>query len=477
MKLQFFLSILLFLIISISFGQEDDFKENISEYVKTVQKENEIPGLSLCIVKDDGIIYKSHSGFASIEHEVPIKETSIYRVYSLTKTVISVGVFQLIEQGKLSLEDKILTHISGLPTAWNTVQIKHLLTHSSGLPDMRVFGTAETINEAQAKKLVFEQKMTFKLGERYSYNQTNFWLLHRIIEKVTGKTLSDFIIDNQFEGERKNVFFSSDSKQIVKNRVTSYFPFSTGKMIIDLPTLEGDYMYAANGLNITLNEFVKWDKRLKDNKLLKEETMVEMWKTFPYTKSNKMFTYAWDKIMLNNHESYGFTGSLITAYRIFPKDNLSIFLLSNGLGKIYDIDTIVNSIATMVNRDIFDVHELAYKSFKPIVMNENYNIIKSKYLELKKSSNHQEIDFEDLLNSLGYELLNSQKKEKAVKLFKLNTQEFPNSANTYDSLGEAYFTLKKYDLALKNYKKAITLGGTNGNAEEMLHKIKAIKNK
>ncbi len=464
----------LFLNLSLVLAQDISIESKIDSYISQVQDQYEIPGLTLCIVKNSETIYKKNFGLANIEHSVPISNNSIFRVYSLTKPIISVGIFQLVEQGKLSLEDYVSKYISEIPESWRSIQIKHLLTHSSGLPDMKVFGSGEKLTEKKAKETAFKQDLIFNKGEKYTYNQTNFWLLHRIIEKITGKKLSDYISKNQFENETRQVFFSSDSKQIVKNRVTSYFPFATGTMIIDLPTIEGDYMFAANGLNITLDEFVKWDKRLRENKLLKPKTMDAMWNSFNYSKSNKVFAHSWDKIILNDHESFGFTGSLVTAYRVFPKDDLSIFVLSNGLGKFYDIDLVVNDIATIVDKDIFDLQKKTVERCNTIFKNKGFSAFKEEFFKLKKEAN-SEINIEKVVNSIGYILLRKQQFDNALKVFIFNTKEYPNSANVYDSLGELFFILKKYKKAKENYIKAIKLGGTNGNAKEMLEKIKKRK--
>lgn len=72
---------------------------------------------------------------------------------------------------------------------------------------------------------------------------------------------------------------------------------------------------------------------------------------------------------------------------------------------------------------------------------------------------------------MGYELLRAGRIKESIEIFKLAISEFPKNANLFDSLGEAYFTNKQYDLALDSYKKAISLGGSNGNAEKMIDKI------
>lgn len=471
MKNKIAISLIVFLsgMFSIS-AQNIIFKNAVDSYILDVKKKYEIPGLSLCIVKNNVVIYRNSIGMANIEHNVPIRDSSIFRVYSLTKPIIAVGVFQLIEQGKLQLDDPISKYIDDIPDAWKSIQIRYLLAHSSGLPDMKSFGGGKQPIEEKAKELAFREKIKFNTGEIYEYNQTNFWLLKLIIEKVSGENLTNFICKNQFSGEQNSVFFSSDSKQIIKNRVTSYFPFSTGKMIIDLPTIVGDYMHAANGLNITIEEFLKWDRKLKNNELLKEETKREMWKTFPFSKSNKVFTYAWDKFTLNGHDSYGFTGSLITAYRVFPKDNLSIVLLSNGLGKIYDIDDVVDKIATLVDSDIYNVQEKAVEDMYSIFKDKGFLVFKNAYDSQKERVN-QEINLERLVNSVGYKLLRNNFIDDAIKVFQFNTSEYKNSANAHDSLGEAYYTQGNFEKAKLYYKKAISLGGTNGNAKEMLDKI------
>lgn len=447
-------------------------KEKIDAYIQHLQKRHEIPGVSLAVVKNDETVYKETFGKASIEHNSPIIAQSIFRVYSLTKPIIAVAVFQLIEKGKLSLEDAIGKYVHDLPTSWNSIQVKHLLTHSSGIPDMAPYNRLEKLTEDRAKELVFNKGKLFGLGEKYAYNQTNFWLLQRIIEEVTGEALEDFVLKNQFAGEKEQVFFSSDSEEIVVNRVTPYFPFETGTIKINHSKLPGRYMFAANGLNITMDAFIEWDKKLNANELISKESKEKMWTLFPYKGSDKRFAYGWDKRMVNGHDSYGFSGSLITAYRVFPKDNMSIILLSNGLGNYYNIENIINHIASIMDEDIVDPNNQFFESLiQPIVEKGVVDFEKS-FGVLKNEKKLEEPLLEGLVNAVGYQLINQKRMKKAIDVFTFNTQEFPDSANAFDSLAEAYYKNSQRDLAIKNYEKAIELGGTNGNAKKMLAQIK-----
>ncbi len=332
-------------------GQSQINKElstSLDQYIEDLMDRQGIPGLALAVVKNKQVIHRNNYGYANLEHQVPVSAQSIFRVYSLTKPLVAVALFQLIEKGKLSLEDKIDKYVSDLPEEWRTIQIKHLLSHSGGLPDMSPIPEFMDLTEEEAKKKVFLQDCKFKPGAEYDYNQTGFWLLQKVVEKIEGTSLAASISEHQFETPCDTAFFSSDSRDIVLDRATPYFPFTKGSLTIDHPYLQGNYAHALNGLNISLSAFIKWDQRLRNNELIAEETKELMWETFPYSKSNKTFTYGWDKRVVNEHSSYGFSGSLVTAYRIFPEQDLSIIFLSNGLTKFYNIENVINHIAGMV---------------------------------------------------------------------------------------------------------------------------------
>jgi CubicO group peptidase (beta-lactamase class C family) len=444
---------------------------NIDRYIQHLQHRHGIPGIALAIQKGDRILYKKTFGKASIEHNSPITGASIFRIYSLTKPIVSVGIFQLIEQGKLSLEDRIDTYVKDIPTSWKGIQVKHLLTHSSGLPDMAPYARMEKLTEQEAKELVFKKDKN-ATGVEYSYNQTNFWLLQLIIEKISGVSLENFIIKGQFEGFEKEVFFSSNSKVIIPNRVTGYFPFETGTIQISHPSLKGRYMFAANGLNITMDAFLAWNHKLNNNELLQKETKEQMWATFSYSGSDKIFSYGWDKRTINGHDSYGFSGSLVTAYRIFPNDDISIVFLSNGLGNYYNIDNIVNHIASLVDTDIVDTANEAFEALLQKIVDHEIDAMRKEYMVLKEQKKYESLNFEALVNDVGYQLINQKRIEKAIEVFTFNTKQFPKSANAFDSLGEAYYRNHQDELAIEQYQKAIDLGGTNGNAKKMLAQIK-----
>jgi len=231
-------------------------------------------------------------------------------------------------------------------------------------------------------------------------------------------------------------------------------------------------MFAANGLNIAIDAFTEWNQKLNSGVLINKETLRKMWETFPYTTSNKRFTYGWDKHVVNGHDSYGFSGSLITAYRVFPNDNLSIIFLSNGLGNYYNIENIIDHIASIIDDDIVNIANQAFETLLQASIEFGVDALEKDYSDLENDEKYKQLNFENLVNDVGYQLINQKRIDKAIQVFAFNTQQFPNSANAFDSLGEAYYRDYQNEKAIKNYEKAIELGGTNGNAKKMLAAIK-----
>ncbi|RUT68360.1 class A beta-lactamase-related serine hydrolase [Flavobacterium cupreum] len=445
----------------------------IDQYISQIQERYEIPGISLAIVKNRKIIHRNNYGKASVEQNVAVSDKSIFRIYSLTKIIIATGVFQLIEQNKLSLEDFVSKYIQGLPNSWNSLQIKHLLTHSSGLPDIVEY---ERLPENEAQEKVFKDTIRFNKGEKFEYNQTNFWLLQKIIEKLSGQDIEKFIAKNQFDSQiaNKNIFFSTDSRDIILNRTPLYSYYNTGHLQIDYPN-NGNYLNSCNGINISMDEFIFWDKRFNDNKLINSKSKEKMWETFPYTKSDKKFALGWDETIVNGHISFGFSGGRVTAYRNFPKDNLSIIFLANGIGNSFDIENIVNHIAYLVDNDIVDYNSLAYESLLKTAQS-NISDFKKVFTTLKNNPKYSDVDFEQQLNSIGYSFLTQNKKNSdAITIFILNTEEYPKSNNAFDSLGEAYEVNKDLKNAILNYNKSMELSTDEIYRSKIDKKIKELK--
>jgi CubicO group peptidase (beta-lactamase class C family) len=451
-------------------NSKNNLKQKIDNYVKETIEFNEIPGSAIAVIKNGKVIYEKNYGKSSIEENTSINENSIFRLYSTTKLISAVAVFQLIEKDKLSLEDKISKYLDNLPKEWKEVKIKNLLTHSSGLPDIVKFEDIPySMDENEKWKRLYKKAMEFEIGNHYSYNQTNYALLSKIIEKITGLSFDEYVMINQFPKTKNGVIFSANSSEFITNRVVTYnFNFKTNKYE-RFNADHGKIHNSGSGLNITLKEFINWNERLDKNILLSVKTKNAMWSSFEFENKQHDFFYGWGIYETNKIKSIGFSGGYRTSFRKFINNDLTIIFLSNGFKNYHIEDQIINHIAGIVDEKLIDntllteekITSAFYKNdFEKAT--QNFNIIKNQ---------NPTRSFENTLNTIGYNLMSNTNLIDAIKIFELNIQENPNSANAYDSLAEAYFANGQLELSKKNYQKSFDLWSGNTNAKEMLNKI------
>ncbi len=473
---QILLIILALNISTVAFSQQTNPSKLIDNYVKETIKANQIPGLAIGILKDGKVIFEQYYGTENLEDGKKVSPSSMFRIYSTSKIMTNVGIFQLIEQGKLSLEDNISEYVDHLPKEWQNVKVKNLLTHSSGLPNFIVFrDILPEYSESGTIKRLSTEKMDFKTGNEYRYNQTNYMLLAMIIEKITGQSFEEFILNNQFSDVRNQVVYSSNALEKIPNRIIKYNYNAETEKYVKSADVEGKKAYPGNGIAITLPAFLKWSSHLSTNDFLNQKTKDAMWQPFEYGNKKDVFAYGWEITKANNIPSYGFSGGNVSAYRFFPHHNMAIVMMSNGYRFFSEQYYMINHIAAIVDKNLTDSYLLAEESIiTEFAKPNNPNAEKHYYTTKAKDPKW---NFEDSLNNMGYILLRNSRFSEAIKVFALNVKENPQSANAFDSLGEGYFSIKNYALALENYKKSLQLNPENANAENMISKITGLMKK
>jgi len=437
-------------------------------------------GLAVAVIKNKKLIYKNYLGKENLKNK-KVNGKTIFPLYSISKLITSVGVFQLIEENKIHLDDNISLYIDGLPKEWKNIQVKNLLTHSSGLPDYNII--EGKISDSITLENLFKEKLHFKQGEHWEYNQTNFWFLTKIIEKVTNQSFESFIINNQFSNKKNNILYSSNFIKPIPNRSFKYsFNDSTDNWE-KINYNFGKRANSAGGLNFTLNQFIEWNKNFDNNNFIQPDTKHKMWTPFKYktpfyfeNKKDK-FLYGWQQYSTNNETSYGFTGGVVTGYRKFINQNLTIIVLTNGLKDTPIHNKIINTIAGIIDENLEFYQKKSIRKAIIGKVKKDVNEGISYYYELKKTKTEvYNFSNERELNTIGYELLRSGKTDDAIEIFKLLVSEFPESSNPYDSIGEGYYKKGLYIESLKNYKKSLALNPNSLNAKKMILKIEKLTN-
>jgi len=311
--------------------------------IKELMQKHKIVGLQLAVIKNNKIVKSSNYGLSNIQDSIAVDNKTVFSINSMTKAFTGVAIMQLVESGKLNLEDPISKYLDKLPKTWQNITVKQIATHTSGIPD--IFESPEHIfsedNEILFKKIK-ESPIVFKPGEKLSYNQTNYILLGLIIEKISGKSFEKFIIDNQFEkvGMENSIKAGmGDTYSIINHSARPYSYFIKGSLT-NIHQPMPSYLYPAGGIYSTATEMAQWVIALQSNQLIKAESLKTLWTPVELNNAKKQETNAslegtaigFDiNTRAINPVIFQSGGARNTLY-IYPKDNVSVVILTNLTG-------------------------------------------------------------------------------------------------------------------------------------------------
>jgi CubicO group peptidase (beta-lactamase class C family) len=294
---------------------------------------------SLVAIKGQ-IVYKKAFGMANLELNVPMKPDMVFRVGSITKQFTAIALLQLMEQGKLSLQDEITKFIPDYPTQAYKITIEHLLTHTAGttsytnVPEFQSY-VKEDLKPAEVIDKFKNLPMVFAPGTKWNYNNSGFFLLGYIIEKASGKTYQEYIEENLFNPAGMTNSLYGSNKKIVKNRAYGYQPD-------DDKTVNADYLsmllpYSAGSIMSTVEDLYKWNRALLADKLVKKETLEKAWTEYKLSDGKGThYGYGWFLRQLQGSPTIEHGGAIngyLCNSLYLPKEDVFVAVFSNSNGK------------------------------------------------------------------------------------------------------------------------------------------------
>jgi len=191
----------------------------------------EKPGASVAVVYDGRMVYSNGFGQANLEYNIPNTSETIYHIASISKQFTVYAILLLEQEGKLSIDDDIRDYIPEVPDFGQTITLRHLASHTSGMRDQwNLLGMAGwRLDDVITKEHILrytgrQQELNFLPGEQYLYSNTGFTLLGEVAARVSGMSFNEFTIKNIFEPlGMENTFFYDDHEKIVPNRAYSYY--------------------------------------------------------------------------------------------------------------------------------------------------------------------------------------------------------------------------------------------------------------
>jgi len=328
------------------------------------------PGAAVAIVKNGSLVFKKGYGVADLESKRPITPATNFNICSMTKQFTAYGILLLQLEGKLSLDDKLSRFFPDFtPRVANSVTVRRLLTHSSGIVDHYSFVDKSLYKEFWDKDVLTAVRsvdsLYFQPGTRYRYSNTAFCLLSLIIEKLSGKTYPEFIRHNIFaplDMKRSNVI-QPDFK--ISDRALGYecekdsFTISDAKQSLFFSTM-GD-----GGVYTSIDDYLRWLMALQHMKVLNPALVREAQSAqFPIDSArNLSYGYGWfvagsgdAKLVYHTGSNGGFRTIVLTK----PSEKYAVVIFSNRAG----ID--LEDLARLIDK-IYKVDDKAFVKLESLI--------------------------------------------------------------------------------------------------------------
>ena len=311
----------------------------LDDYLAQEMKKQHIPGLALAVLKEGKIVKAEGYGWADLEGKIPVKPNTVFQLQSITKSFTATGIMMLVEEGKIGLDHPIGSYLEGLPDDWGRITVRHLLTHTSGLKDFINEPTVDLRKDLTPQEVIRSLAglpLNFKPGEKYAYSNTGYHLLGMIMFQATGKSWGEFLQERIFapRGMSETEIISSSVKlaNLAKGYGWDKDQWAAGDFIA--PTILG---YAGGGILSTVLDLAKWDSTLSTGKLLKKESLEQMWASAKLNNGTKSgYGLGWGIGDLRGHRFVNHSGGHATGFRTtflrFRDDPVTIAVLTNLRG-------------------------------------------------------------------------------------------------------------------------------------------------
>lgn len=318
---------------------DDEFAKKVDAFLAQWDK-NDMPGCAVGVVKDGRLVYKRGFGMANLDYDVPNTPLTRFNLASVSKPFTAFSIALLAQQEKLSLDDDIRKYVPEIPKYDETVTIRHLIHHASGIREYEalvLFGGLSTDSAHSSKAilnmLARQKNISFKPGAKYQYSNSGYFLLGIIVERVSGKSLRAFAEENIFKPlGMKNTLFFDNRFEVVKNRAHGY-QIGPDKSIRARSSLHN--LVGAGGVLSTVEDLYLWNQNFYEPKVGNKE-LIQLLTTPGTLNSGEKMAYAFGMwrgeykglpLITHSGNMFGYRARIGS----FPDQKLTVIALSNNM--------------------------------------------------------------------------------------------------------------------------------------------------
>jgi len=371
---------------------------NIVDSLYSVFNEPGKPGCAISIVRQGEIIYKQCFGLADLEHRIPITDSTQFALSSISKQFTGYGLSKLIHQGRLNPNNKLSTYLENENVLWDSVQIRNLIHHTSGIWDWPYLFIAagHTFNDVITHQGIYnliksQSKLNFPTGSDFQYASSNYVLLGELMTNLTDTGYCDWITHNVFRpAAMLNTVFQSNNSDLIQNRAHGYLPEN------------GNYLRTSNNISplgtgsiySNLTDMSIWAKFVLSEYSSKKPVTMQMFEVDTLNNGdNVLYAYGLMKRGENCYWHDGVFQGFRNVTILYPEQNVGIVLLSN-------------SGSNHIMRSAFAVANMFLKDSVP--EEEIMNFRKQFSEESKLKSDIVNFEYHQILNDFNGVYLNNE---------------------------------------------------------------------
>jgi D-alanyl-D-alanine carboxypeptidase len=287
----------------------------MDQRIRAAMAEDNIPGVLIGVASRGRLVHTHSYGMANVELSVPVSDSTVFEIGSISKQFVSTAIMLLVEDGRVDLDDGIHRYLADLPSEWLGVTIRQLLTHTSGIPDYEEIQTYEAyrfrFTPEQIIRVAHSRPMDFEPGMGWFYSNTGYFLLSLIVERVEGHPLGRVLQSRIFEPLGMTQTRLSDPEDIIRHRASGYWVDRMGVKLMNRDATQPSSTLGAGGILSSVHDMVKWDEALYGDQFLSEASKTAMWEsTVLPNGDNTGYAFGWSVGQYRGHRSVSHNGQV-----------------------------------------------------------------------------------------------------------------------------------------------------------------------
>ncbi|OWR34892.1 serine hydrolase [Stenotrophomonas pavanii] len=451
-------------------GLTPDLSTQLDAQLQANRERYGIAGQAVLVAHDGQVLYQGASGERDPATHAPATVDSIFAAQSMAKLLTSTLVMQLVDQGKLDLDAPASRYVPDLPTAWQAIRVRDFLNHSSGIAEYydRVdnrwvskgyAGVAPDL--AAALKVAAAAPMQFATGSRVQYTQANYLVLTALLEAHYRRPYPAIARERILQ-PLKMASTSWGVASVPAQRAAVPYIGKDGQLQPANEDPWPDYGWGHADLQTSVGDMNRFLQALATGRLLRTATLEKLWQPQKLSGGgSNFFSTGWDTTRSDGYTQVGHDGGTRVRARLAYKDTLAsgywVFVyLTNGSARNVWSSTLVESTMAVAAPKTFP-HAVLSERLIAYALDNDAAAAQAMRAWLRDDSRVTGDGLERAINAGGYAIRESLGAGRALKVFTLNTELYPDSANAWDSLAECHAALGEKETAERLYAKSRTL--------------------